>query len=327
MRRLLLEGDFPGERDILSEERERRVRRRRGFRALLPSSWLFGRTGVVILMVFLVGGLGWFGFRNLGDSRVDSGPPVPSGRSLPVPDRQRDLTSSEHSLAARYGEPLYMGSGGFPVVRVEGTGEIRPLTSFEMEFESAFSRLQVAGSRVIEVPGPRGWGMWWRDMSEPNALRPLVSFERRSWALRQERELTRVARGISLGMRLISDIELEVWREGLGLPFLDLVSQVKGPYPPALHGHWSAVPDMWVCDVLLERELHQGITPGCPGDEYLDALRDVWADAGLVVQRMERVARMMHYVDSMSSRDYYQSSVRSDLSYEVIDLSPQHNPV
>ena len=159
------------------------------------------------------------------------------------------------------------------------------------------------------------------DLSEPSALRPLVSYERRSWALRQEQELARVARGVTLGMRLISDLELDVWRKGLGLPFLDLVSQIKEPYPPVRHGHWSAVPDLWVCDVLLERELHQGVTPGCPGDEYMDALRAAWSDAGLVVQRMERVARMVHSVDAMSSRDYYQSSISSEFSYEVVDLS------
>ena len=71
----------------LAEERERRLQRRRGFRVLFPSSWLVGRAGVVILLVFLVGGLGWFGFQRWDDAR-QVGPGAGSPSLLPpVPDR------------------------------------------------------------------------------------------------------------------------------------------------------------------------------------------------------------------------------------------------
>ena len=73
--------------DILAEERERRLQRRRGFRVLFPSNWLAGRTGVVILLAFLVGGLGWFGFQRWDDAR-QVGPGVGSPSLLPlVPER------------------------------------------------------------------------------------------------------------------------------------------------------------------------------------------------------------------------------------------------
>ena len=49
--------------DILAEERERRLRRRRGFRSLWLGNWLTGSTGVAVLCIFLVAGVGWLGFR------------------------------------------------------------------------------------------------------------------------------------------------------------------------------------------------------------------------------------------------------------------------
>ena len=221
MRPSIWEEDDSGEdsgADILAEERERRLQRRRGFRVLFPSNWLAGRTGVVILLAFLVGGLGWFGFQRWDDAR-QVGPGVGSPSLLPtVPERGRDLSVSEYSLASRYGSPLYLGTGGIPVVRVEGTGQVRELTSFELEFDSAFTRVPSPRGLVIEVPGPRGWGMWWRDMSEASSLRSLVSFDRRSWAGRQEEELSRVVRGIFLGIRVISEVDLELWDSGSGDP-------------------------------------------------------------------------------------------------------------
>ena len=288
---------------------------------LFPSSWLVGRAGVVILLVFLVGGLGWFGVQRWDDSR-QVGPGVGSPSLLPpVPERGQDLSVSEYSLASRYGKPLYLGTSGVPVVQVEGTGQVRELTSFELEFDSAFTRVPSSRGLLIEVPGPRGWGMWWKDMSEANSLRSLGSFDRRSWASRQESELSRVVRGISLGIQALSNVNLELWDSGSGDPLLDLMAQIKDPYPPVRHRHWSAVPGIWVCDMRLERDLHQGITPGCPGGEYLEALQDAWGRAGLVVERMEGIARLVDWMDGMSSEEFFQSNSRANFSYEVLDLA------
>ena len=198
---------------------------------------------------------------------------------------------------------------------------MRELTSFELEFDSAFTRVPSSRGLLIEVPGPRGWGMWWQDMSEANSLRSLVSFDRRSWASRQESELSRVVRGISLGIGVIAHFNLELWDSGSGDPFLDLIAQIKDPYPPVRDRHWSAVPGIWVCDMRLERDLHQGITPGCPGEEYLEALQDAWGRAGLVVERMERIARLVHWMDGLGSEEFFQSNARANLSYEVLDLT------
>ena len=309
--------------DILEDERERRARRRRGVRAVLPSSWMSGRLGLVLLLVFLAVGMGFVGFQRWGSPSGWSGSGYASTRleSSPAPERQRDLSAGEYALASRYGLPLYMGKGEAPVVRVESTGEVREVTPFELEFgSSAYSVLATPRGRVIEVPGPRGWGMWWRDMSEANALRPLVSYERLSWAERQEEELSRVTRGIVLGLEGLSRVDPDVWNPGIGLPLMRLLAEVKEPYPPARHGHWSAVPDLWVCDVTLERDLHQGITPGCPGEEYMEALRESWSNAGIVLERMEGIARLVHWGDGLSSEEFHQSIVRSSLAHEVIDM-------
>ena len=309
--------------DILDEERERRARRRRGVRAIFPSSWMNGRLGLALLLVFLVGGVGWFGFQRWGGLPGGDGPGHGAVRleSSPVPERRRDLTAGEYSLASRYGLPLYMGEGHVPVVRVESTGEVREVTPFEVEFgSSAYSVVATPRGRVIEVPGPRGWGMWWRDMSEANALRPLVSYERLSWAQRQEDELSRATRGIVLGLEGISLVNPDLWNPGVGLPLARLLSEVKEPYPPARHGHWSAVPDLWVCDAALERDFHQSITPGCPGEEYMEVLRGSWSAAGIVLERMEGIARLIRWGDGLSSEELHQSIVRSSLAHEVIDM-------
>ena len=76
--------------DILSEERESRLqRRRRGVRAFLPGNWVRGRPALVLLVGLLVGGLGWFGFNywENGPSANSRYGPVSDSRSghLPAP--------------------------------------------------------------------------------------------------------------------------------------------------------------------------------------------------------------------------------------------------
>ena len=156
--------------DILAEERERRLRRRRGFRSLWLGNWLTGRTGVAVLCIFLVVGLGWVGFRQFGPggSRASGF----SSSESAFPERVRGLTAVEHSFASRYGVPLHMGSGGRAVVQVESTGDVRELTSFEMELDSLVSYVPSRRGRIVQVPGPRGWGMWWLDNSEMVSLAP-----------------------------------------------------------------------------------------------------------------------------------------------------------
>ena len=314
------EDEARGQRDpdILAEERERRLRQRRGLRALWLGNWLTGRTGVVFLCIFLVAGLGWMVFQRMDPARSDVRVDVSAAAA--APERVRDLTASEHALASRYGDPLYVGPGGMPVVRVGSTGEVREMTSFEAESDAPFVYVSTPGGRIIESTGPRGHGMWWSDLSEESSLQPLTSFDRRAWLERQEAELERVVVGISAGIGLLRGLELEIWEPGYGAPILELSSWIGEPYPPAHFGHWDAVPGLWVCDGVLESDFHQGVGPGCPGDEYTDALRDAWFHAGNIVDRMERIGRFVNWMDGMSSADLYESNVRMELAYELLDL-------
>ena len=305
--------------DILESERERRGRRRRGLRALLPGYWLTGRFGVAVLCLFIAGGVGWIGFQKFVSSdRLEA---APVSRADRHPESGRDLTVSEYSMAVRFGEPLRLGSGGLPVVRVLGTGEERELTPLEMETDAAYSLRASPRGTVIEVPGPRGWGMWWLDRSEQNLLRPRLSFDRLSWVEKQEDELVRLTRGVRWGVWIVSQLDLKVWKRGAGEPMLGLLAEIRRTYPPAQRGHWSAVPGLWACDLQLEMDLHQGLTPGCPGDEYKDVLGEAWARGGMVVDRLERIARMVERMDQSGAADLYRSTMQSSLAYEIMDLS------
>ncbi len=306
--------------DILAEERKRRLRVRSRFRYLWPGNWLVGRNRVLVLCAFLVVGLGWMGFEYVGASggaRV----PVSSVPSVSAaPEWVRDLTASEYALSSRYGSPLYLGAEGIPVIELDA-GVVRELTPFEMDLDSPVSRISSRHGGVIQVSGPRGWGMWWLDDSEMASLRPLVSLDRLSWRSRQERELSRVVRGIVLGMFLMNGFDLEIWESGLGDPLLELASRIKEPYPSASWGNWGAVPGLWVCDPALESDLHQGVTPGCPGVEYDDALQNAWLGVGAMVDRLEGIGRYMRYMDGMSSADLHESNALATLSYEILDLA------
>ena len=304
--------------DILAEERERRLRRRRGLRSLWLANWLTGSTGVAVLCIFLVAGVGWLGFREFGWGGSRASGLSSSGSAFP--ERVRSLTAAEHSFASRYGAPLHMGPGGRAVVRVESTGDVRELTSFEMKLDSPVSYLPSRRGRIVQVPGPRGWGLWWLDNSEMASLRPLASFDRLSWRERQEQELARTVRGILLGLLLIDRLDLDVWQRGLGAPLLEVASRVKEPYPPAVRGHWGAVPGLWVCDQELESDLHQGVTPGCPGSDYRQALRAAWIHAGTMVDRLEGIGRYVRRMDGMDSAELQESEAKRELSYEIMDL-------
>lgn len=312
-------SEGPGS-DILSEERERRIRRRRGLRVLLPGYWLTGRFGIAALCAFVIVGAGLAGYQRFsGSDRLDAAPGSLSADRHP--ESGRELTVSEYSQAFRFGDPLRLGSGGLPVVRVLGTGEERELTPFEMEMDAAYSLRASPRGRVIEVPGPRGWGMWWLDRSEQRSLRPRLAFDRLSWIEKQEDELVRLTRGVRWGVWIVSLLDLQVWKRGAGEPMLGLLAEIRQPYPPAHRSHWSAVPGLWVCDLELEMDLHQGITPGCPGGEYMDALGESWARGGMVVDRLERIARMVDRMDRSGAAELYQSTMQSSLAYEIMDLS------
>ena len=94
------------ERDILAEDRLSKSRRRWWL-----GNWLTGRVGVVVLVVFIVGGLGWvvMAGSGLGSDRSRESFDVVRVKD---PEAGRLLTLGEQSLASSYGVPLHLGDGG-----------------------------------------------------------------------------------------------------------------------------------------------------------------------------------------------------------------------
>ena len=313
------EPKVPPSRDILAEERARR--QRGGLRRFTPGFWLTGRLGLFLLAAFLLASGSLMGFRYFNSPTRETGAPPPALGAVPQePVRVRDLTVSEYSLAAAFGRPLFMGDRGRPVIEVEATGSVREITPVEMDFDSPFVYLPSVSGRIVHMPGPRGWGMWWRDLSEQNSLRPRVSYDRLSWVVRQQEELQRVLRGVFIGSVLVSQMDLNFWEPGSGVLLGDLAAEIKKPYPPVRRGHWGAVPGIWQCNASLDFDLYQGVTPGCPGDDYGIALSEAWFRAGIAVDRIERLGRLASVMDEMDSADFYMSNMSADMAYEIADL-------
>ncbi len=288
--------------DILREERARRLRRRSGLRRIFAGSLFTGWRRLAFLLAFLVVGAGWLGYQRLESSALLGGPGSPQSPAEPVEDAGRDLTAGEQALAARYGRPLWLGPSGRPLVFNEETEEVRELTPFKMEFEGSFRVRGSSRGSVIEVPGRRSYGMWWRSGAEEVSLRPRLSFHRSAWRDKQEAELSRMYHAVLIGLRIVNEVDLEAWNRGLSLPLTELVTKFKRPYPPAAHGHWGHVPDTWLCDHSLELDLNQGLSVGCPGEEYRAALRNSWVLGGVVMERMEGVARALMVLDGWGRR-------------------------
>ena len=307
----------PGSRDdILVEEREHRSRSR--FRYLHPGSFLTGKFGVFVLVLFLVGGLGWLAYESISGA-------LARGQAAPEtlaahPEAGRVLSPVEHTLASSFGEPMFLGDRGLPVIRVPGTGEVREITPVEVEFDEPFRFVPSGYRETIWGPGPRGWGIFWKDNSELRALAPVARFTRHSWRGKQQEELKLVLGQISAGMELLSLADPDRWRPGLGSALFELSEGVRGRYPPVEYGHWGSVPGLWVCDLSAESALAQGLTLGCPDVEYLERLMDVWISAGAVVDHLGVIGLVLAELEGMDTAERDASGVGYDLVVLVQDL-------
>ena len=244
-----------------------------------PGRLFSGRLGMVLLVGFVATGVVAVVIEGPGGYRVrglDIGVEESAGVNV---DAGRPLVAGELGLAARYGRPLYLGDGGLPVVEF-GDGAVRELTPVEAEFDSVFLYEDAGYGRVVWGPGPRGWGMWWKDQSETELLRPARVFARLGWRDKQEEELEVAAVVVSYGVALLVYSDMEIWQRGLGEPLVNLMEGLKERHRVLELGHWGAVPGQWVCDERLESDLNQGVTQGCPSSEYRVLLRESWERMG-----------------------------------------------
>ena len=303
--------------DILSEERERR-RGRSNLRFVWPGNWFRGRVGVCALILFVVGGIGLAMFQGIGIGGAS--PPSNVEPEFVHPESGRVLTAMEYALAEQYGRPVSLGDGGLPLIRVYATDEVRELTPVEAEFDSSRRFVYAGYGGVVWTPGPRGWGMWWKDDSEERALRTSVVFSREDWRERQESELSLAVSGVSQGIRMATSMDLALWKPGIGIPLFRLVHGIKSRYPPVAYNEWGAVPGLWGCDYGIEVASNQGVTQGCPHPEYVGSLGSAWVQLGVVVGMLEKMGRLAIRMDSIGAEELYLSEYLPAQTYFTADL-------
>lgn len=300
-------------RDILAEERSRPRR------MWWPGNWFRGRrAGLWTLAVFAVLAAGYLAWARLGPLSPGDPAPPPEGRDHPEAGRR--LTPSEHALGLRYGRPLFLGDRGLPVVRLESTGEVRELTPLEAERPSSAARPVPGRPGLMSSTGPRGWGLWWEEDPEERVVNTYVRLPRMMWWERQQEELEHAADRVSLAMDYLGLMEFRPWRKGVSGPVHLITEDLKVRHPVAAYGHWSEVPGQWVCSGGLEADLNQGVTQGCPGDEYMQALSSAWFELGHVVYIMNGMGRLGVRMDRMDAESLYQSEVIIKQAYHMADL-------
>ena len=298
--------------DILAEERARPRR------MWWPGNWLRGRLGAVLIVLLLAGGSGYLVW-----DRVDlpgGGPVAPAPDGEEHPEAGRRLTPVEYAAGRPYGRPLFLGDGGLPVVRLDATGDVRELTPVEMEGTGSGLPVPSGNHGVVWTTGPRGWGLWWKEDPEGDVVNSFLEFPRMAWHERQDGELVHAVDRVSLAMRFLGAMEFRPWLEGVSEPVYLLADGLRARYPVTAFGLWSEVPGQWVCSERLEADLNQGVTQGCPGDEYMTALRGAWFELGHVVYIMHGMGSLGVRMDGMDAESLYQSELMGAQAYHMIDL-------
>ncbi len=302
--------------DLLAEER---IRPLRWWWPLdwWPGRFLKGRLGLVVLLAFLGVGIVWAFFWSEEGVGGGGGERVAMPAGGPV---GRALSPLETGRAEVFGEPLYMGANGLPVVEHGGTGVVRELTPVEWGYDAGVAYVGQGHGRGVWAPGPRGWGIWWRLDDDVDSMRTEKKFGRDRWGEKQERELRWVASRVTAGLMVLPDLDLNHWRRGNGVRIKSETQEVRDRYGVLSTGRWEGIPGRWACDGVLERDLNQGVSLGCPGTGYQSVLGSVWVDMGAVVDHLDGIGNLVAEVDGMRRRDIHESEVIVNVLYEIEEL-------
>ena len=311
--------------DLLAEER---ARRSRGLRARVPLLRLFnGRVFAFGAAAVALAGLALAFVQNGTPSvRLPGGGEAPVMAAEPHPEAGRELRGLETLQAEWLGRPVRLGEGGLPVVEHRVTGEVREMTPVEVEFYDETHGgirpfIETGVNGVVWNPGPDGWGMWWRDNSLQVELLPDALFTRERWRDRQEAELSRAADLLSRGLVELDHYRPEEWVRGPSARIANLMAELRAVHPVvAEHGFWEGVPGQWLCDDGLEAAVTLGVSQGCPPAHYRDFLYEAWGRLGAAADHLAGLARLGLVIDRLPARDYYQSTVREEFFYTLIDL-------
>ena len=254
------------------------------------------------------------------DEESASGIDVAAYVPAPSVEAGRVLYASEAALAGRFGEPLHMGAEGFPVIRHHATGEVREITPFEVAWDDPRRVRSVGMIDIMEAPGPRGWGLRWRDTSERELLSSHSSFPRHSWRARQEEELALAVSHTVDALFVALSWDVGYAHIGKAAAVRESLAQLEAAHPVVgTSAGWAAVPGQWRCDPAWESDLHQGVTPGCPTEAYLLLLSESWASVGLLVDHVHSMARILQVMEGMSFRELELSGLYPELQAVVVD--------
>lgn len=310
--------------DILAEDRERRSS---FWKRVRSGPWPMGRLGLGVLGVFLLGGLVFAVFVRSGSGEFD-GYLVWDDGSLPTGSDAvaGEATVDDVVMGWMFGEPRGVGVNGLPVVVHKDTGETRELTPVEVRFYEESGGDPVAflpgeRGRVVWAPGPDGWGVWWEHDPVVEELGRGMVFDRRGWLEKQRSELQAAADDVGVAVAGLMSMEFEPWASGVSDDMYWALKSVKERYPLVeVGGPWSGVPLQWRCSDALEVAVWGSVTNGCPPDNLGDAISEVWARLGALVEEMYGVARLGVAMDNMSLATHYDMGVLQQQGLSVIEL-------
>ena len=309
-------GDAGEGRDIFRGERRRPRSRWRGLRFLI-GGYYSGRFGLAVLAVFMTLGVGVMVYQNwfAGPSNTVS----VEERGDAHPETGRPLTAQEAGMAARFGEPLYLGDQGYPVVRDRDSGEVREVTPVEVDFPSGVL-FQDAEGGAVWAPGPRGWGIWWDQETVELEGRLSLRMDRDGWVARQNEELARALVGLEYATEQLALWSLDDWTSGRATGLAMFMDAYRAEYPEAKPGFWGLVPGRWYCDEQLEKDLRHGVTVGCPSGALVSALEGVWVEIGLYAETLSIVADLGRLRDGLTARQISSLNVDRSMGEAAQDL-------
>ena len=324
--------------DLLAEEREMASQSRWWrpwwLRAGFSGEVFTGQKGTVMAVVLLagVGGLlVWMMATGGGRSGLGGDLSAWDGNgeySLPG-DAGRVLRAAEVEVALAFGEPVELGVGGLPVVVHAATGVERELTVMEVDFfhdhgTQSLGGVELGTNQVVWNPGPQGWGMWWRETAVEEVARPELGFTREGWRIKQEEEMEWLFRRLESAFLVLNRLEDPLVRErGLGAELGLVLDSIVDRYPIVRERRgvvaWAGIPLSWVCLEELEFGSTGGISQGCPSVEYQQAVSEVWGSAGALFVDLSGTARLLSYMDGLSTHDYFRSGKVPELYLGLID--------
>ena len=237
-----------------------------------------------------------------------------------------ELSASERLAASRFGRPLYLGDGGFPVIEVYHTGEVREMTEMEAGFPSSgplsvdyddvpglapglrrYEAPELDHPDVYFHPGPGGDGVWWHDPGRASSSGHVTFVDREGWHGVQMESLQDALPAVEQVLLSYQETDFSASFDTWVVEVHDEMERLTERYVGGDHGDWAMVSYRVSCDEQLELEKSGGLTRGCPSPLLEQALSYMWARYGKLVHSLWALSRVNH----PDFRGYYSRDVQS----------------